>query len=405
MSGVPARRSSPCGVDSNLVSNTAVAVHRAQYARAEGPLERLVMMLGVPFLATPMGKGLLPDTHGLSIGAARSAALAHADVVLVLGARLNWILHYGSQPKWAEGVKFVRVDVESESLDDVVRSEVGLCGDLNEVIGQLIKVLEKRGKGTAGLWDEWVKTLRDKVEANQEKAAKLAVITPSPTTSSWSSEPNPPDAPVQQRLTYHQAFNLIKSQLPPSHIFIGEGANTLDVGRSVFDVNEPRSRLDPGTQATMGVGMGFAIAAALVAEEQERDGWKTREGKTLEGRRKVVAVLGDSAFGFSAMEVETAVRNRLGMLIVVMNNGGVSYSVVFVRPKREPAFDHFHATLGIQRPLSFPVRQGPTHFPPSHRPPPRSPLRASGYIVRTTRTRLPRSHLRRARPRSEERVR
>jgi 2-hydroxyacyl-CoA lyase 1 len=271
-----------------------------------------------------MGKGLLPDTHELSIGAARSSALSHADVVLVLGARLNWILHYGSQPKWAEGVKFVRVDVESEGLDDMVRSEVALCGDLNEVAEQLIGMLEMRGERSGRRWDEWVRTLRNKVEANQDKAAKLAIVAPTPTTSSWTSELSPPDGPPPQRLTYHQAFGLVKAQLPPSHIFIGEGANTLDVGRTVFDVHEPRSRLDPGTQATMGVGMGSAIAAALVAEEQQRDGWKTREGKTLEGRRKVVAVLGDSAFGFSAMEVETAVRNRLGMLIVVMNNGGVS---------------------------------------------------------------------------------
>lgn len=296
----------------------------AQYARAEKHVERFLSAFPVPFLATPMGKGLMSDTHPLSIGAARSNALAGADVVLVLGARLNWILHYGVEPKWAAGVKFIRVDLEAEGIDDVVPAEVGLLGDIKAVVDQLLQAVSRgASRRDHRAQEQWLQTLREKVSANQAKAAKLAVIPPTPTTSAWSSEPNPPQGPVPKRLTYQQAFSLIKAQLPDSHIFIGEGANTMDVGRAVFDVHEPRSRLDAGTQATMGVGMGFSIAAALVAEEQQAVGWVSRSGQRETGRRKVVAVLGDSAFGFSAMEVETAARNRLGMLIVVMNNGGV----------------------------------------------------------------------------------
>ncbi len=269
-----------------------------------------------------MGKGLVSDSHPLSIGAARSTALLGADVVLVLGARLNWILHYGGQPKWAEGVKFIRVDIEPEAIDDLVKSEIGLCGDLNAVVEQLLAV-SPRQYSRSNNTSEWLQMLSSKVAANQAKAAKLALVAPTANTSSWTSEPDSPNGPEPKRLTYQQTFHMIKAQIPDSHIFIGEGANTMDIARAIFDVHEPRSRLDAGTQATMGVGMGFCIAAALVAEEQKASGWVTRNGHREAGRRKVVAVLGDSAFGFSAMEVETAVRNRLGMLIVVMNNGGV----------------------------------------------------------------------------------
>lgn len=99
----------------------------------------------------------------------------------------------------------------------------------------------------------------------------------------------------------------------------------MDIARSMFEVFEPRSRLDAGTQATMGVGMGFAIAASLFAQQEYKKDPK-------KGLKTVVSVVGDSAFGFSAMEVETAVRNKLGMLIIVMNNGGVSCFVCAAPP-------------------------------------------------------------------------
>lgn len=275
-----------------------------------------------------MGKGLLPDTHPLCISAARSAALARADVVLVVGARLNWILHYGRQPKWAENVKFIRIEIEHEAVDDNVKAEVGLVGDVKAVMEQLSHELMQRGyrddqNEASQIQDSqdsdiklvntdhtaWYQSLLAKCHANSQNMIQKSVIFP----QIPSLKPFDPPKPLQ----YHQAFALIKQYIPQDHIFIGEGANTLDIARSMFDVFQPRSRLDPGTQATMGVGMGLAIAAGVLTQQEVELGQR----KT---RRKVVAIVGDSAFGFSAMEVETAVRNRLGMLIIVMNNGGVS---------------------------------------------------------------------------------
>jgi 2-hydroxyacyl-CoA lyase 1 len=274
-----------------------------------------------------MGKGLLPDTHPLCISAARSAALARTDVVLVVGARLNWILHYGHQPKWAHNVKFIRIEIEHEAVDDNVKAAVGLVGDARAVMEQLNSELARRGHSDGldiarnsdsqdsdiklGNADHaaWYQSLLAKCHDNSQKMIQKSVIFP----KIPSLKPYDPPKPLQ----YHQAFALIKRYIPEDHIFIGEGANTLDIARSMFDVYQPRSRLDPGTQATMGVGMGLTIAAGVLAQQEVESGQRR-------SRRKVVAIVGDSAFGFSAMEVETAVRNRLGMLIIVMNNGGVS---------------------------------------------------------------------------------
>jgi 2-hydroxyacyl-CoA lyase 1 len=251
-----------------------------------------------------MGKGLLPDSHPLCIASARSAALKEADVVLVLGARLNWILHYGASPKWApEGrVKWLKVDVKGEELDDNQPAEVGVVGDIRTVVEQVVvEVKRRRGSSSSPSSSSirplahqagWHKTLQSSAHVNTQKLLSKATSPAFP-------------------MNYHQAFTLIAPLLPRSHVFVGEGANTLDIGRLYFNVEEPRSRLDSGTTATMGVGMGFAIAAALVEEGKGKG-------------RKVVSVVGDSAFGFSAMEVETAARNKLGILIIVMNNNGVS---------------------------------------------------------------------------------
>jgi oxalyl-CoA decarboxylase len=108
-------------------------------------------------------------------------------------------------------------------------------------------------------------------------------------------------------MNFHSALNVIRNQIKarPDAILVNEGANTLDFARSIVDMYEPRKRLDVGTWGIMGIGMGFAVAAAVVT------------GKP------VIAVEGDSAFGFSGMEVETICRYNLPVCVVVFNNNGV----------------------------------------------------------------------------------
>ncbi len=277
----------------------------AAYAQAEGPVRELVDKTSIPFLPTPMGKGVLPDSHPANNGSARSVALKHADVVLVLGARLNWILHFGDAPKWNPAAKFIQVDI---SADEIGRNngdaELGIVGDIGVVASQLLREL--------GTWSynpsasDYTKLLEESKHKNEAKALKAAKRDSSP-------------------LTYALAFDVIKTALhnlsPPEDggvVYVSEGANTMDISRSVFSVEHPRLRLDAGTYATMGVGLGYAIAA--------HEAYNGTAGEGVSGparQKKIVALEGDSAFGFSAMEVETMARYGMDILIFVMNNGGV----------------------------------------------------------------------------------
>jgi 2-hydroxyacyl-CoA lyase 1 len=211
------------------------------YARAESQLRALVDSAQLPFLPTPMGKGVIPDSHPLNVAAARSTALANADVVLLLGARLNWILHFGKGPKWRDDVTFIHVDIAAEELGNNNRSStIRLLGDVGMVADQLRNSLS--GWTYQARSSPFMKDIREKRSKNLANATKLA-----------RSDRVP--------MGYHRALTGIKDALVGLDVvYVSEGANTMDISRSIFDVQEPRRRIDAGTFATMGVGMGYAIA-------------------------------------------------------------------------------------------------------------------------------------------------
>jgi len=263
-------------------------------ARAEGAVRRLVDSAGLPFLPTPMGKGVLPDSHPRSVAAARSLALKSADVILLLGARLNWILHFGKPPRFSPDVKVIQVDVCAEELHTNVPAAVGLLGHVEDVTGQLADALG--GSQVCADDGPWWTELRAKVERNAAVSARLMADDAVP-------------------MSYYRALREVRDVLPRDCIIVSEGANTMDIGRTVLGNELPRSRLDAGTFGTMGVGFGFAVAAAAVHPD-----------------RRVVAVEGDSAFGFSAMEFETMVRYKLPVVVIIINNNGI-YSGVDELPE------------------------------------------------------------------------
>jgi len=276
----------------------------AAYARAEVMIRELIGKSNLPFLPTPMGKGVVPDSHPANAASARSTALKEADVVLILGARLNWILHFGDAPKWNPSAQFIQVDI---SADEVGRNsgnaELGIIGDISVVVPQLTSALQSWSYSTSSSYVQHLSAAKSKNEASAASKAMSARIP----------------------MTYAHAFSVIERTLhqlsPPDTggiVYVSEGANTMDVSRSIFPVSHPRLRLDAGTYATMGVGLGYAIAAHAAYNGSAGEG---RSGPTL--RKKVVALEGDSAFGFSAMEVETMARYGMDVLIFVMNNGGV----------------------------------------------------------------------------------
>ncbi|XP_070768181.1 2-hydroxyacyl-CoA lyase 1 isoform X2 [Enoplosus armatus] len=262
----------------------------AAYGRAETALKEFVEMSGLPFLPTPMGKGVLPDDHPNCVAAARSRALLQADVVLLLGARLNWILHFGLPPRFDPDVKIIQVDLCAEEMGNNVRPAVALLGDISAAVAQLLECISKDG------WKypsdaEWWSTLQDKIAANAKISKALALQSTVP-------------------MNYYTVFHHVSQLLPHDCIIVSEGANTMDIGRTMLNNYLPRHRLDAGTFGTMGVGLGFAIAAAAV-ERSENKG------------QRIICVEGDSAFGFSGMEVETMCRYNLPVVIIVVNNNGI----------------------------------------------------------------------------------
>ena len=264
----------------------------AQYARCTDELRTLAEATSMPFLPTPMGKGCLPDEHPLCVAAARSAALRGADVVLLVGARLNWILHHGDEPRYAAGARFIKIDVAEEGMHDGHTADVALVGHAKAVLAQLNAAVGVGGGATplfaVAPESAWARTLAAKVSANAQASAALAADRSVP-------------------MNYYCALTAIQAALPADAIIMSEGANTMDIGRTILRNSLPRSRLDAGTFGTMGVGMGQVMAACVVHPE-----------------RKVVAVMGDSAFGFSGMEYETVVRYRFNALVIVLNNNGIA---------------------------------------------------------------------------------
>ena len=277
----------------------------AAYARAEQVIRELVDRTHLPFLPTPMGKGVLADSHPANTASARSTALKEADVVLILGARLNWILHFGDAPKWSPSAQLIQVDISAEELGrNAGNAELGIIGDVGVVVSQLVQVLGTWSYSTTS--SPYIKHLSAAKSRNESTAASKALSSKLP-------------------MTYAHAFSVIERTLhslsPPENggiVYVSEGANTMDISRSIFPVSHPRLRLDAGTYATMGVGLGYAIAAHAAYNSHAAEG---QSGPAR--RKKVVALEGDSAFGFSAMEVETMARYGMDVLIFVMNNGGV----------------------------------------------------------------------------------
>jgi oxalyl-CoA decarboxylase len=258
----------------------------ASYAQADDAIRQFVEKSGVPFLPMSMGKGLLPDTHAQCAGAARSTVLAQSDVVMLIGARLNWLLSHGKGKAWGtEPKKFIQVDIEPKEMDSNVEIVAPVVGDIGSCVTAMLNAMGGSWPAAPADWTETVTSKRD------ENVAKMA----------------PRLMNNNVPMDYHGALGVLKNVIKerPDAILVNEGANTLDLARGIIDVYQPRKRIDVGTWGIMGIGMGYAIAAAV------------------ETGKPVLAVEGDSAFGFSGMEVETICRYRLPVCIVIFNNDGI----------------------------------------------------------------------------------
>ncbi|MGC2519629.1 MAG: oxalyl-CoA decarboxylase [Burkholderiales bacterium] len=264
----------------------------AAYARADVDIRALIEKTGIPYLPMSMAKGILPDTHEQSAAATRSYVLPEADVVMLIGARLNWLLSHGKGKTWGGkdhkawgGQKFVQIDISPQEADSNVRIDAPVVGDIGSCVSALLA-------GIGANWPkppaEWLSAIAERKSKNVAKMAETLAKNPAP-------------------MNFHSALNVVRDivKANPDAMLVNEGANALDFTRSIVDMYKPRKRIDVGTWGVMGIGMGFSVAAAVVSGQQ------------------VIAIEGDSAFGFSGMEVETICRYNLPVCVVILNNNGV----------------------------------------------------------------------------------
>ena len=257
----------------------------AAYAQADADIRSFIEKTGIPYLPMSMAKGLLPDSHPQSAAAARSLVLAQADVVMLVGARLNWLLAHGKAPRWSPTARFVQVDISPAEIDSNRPIAAPVVGDIGSAMAAFLAMLKP---GQIQPQTAWMKTIGERKQHNIERMADRLNANSSP-------------------MNFSSALRAVRDFLvgKPDIYLVNEGANTLDFGRDIIDMHEPRKRLDSGTWGVMGIGMGYAIGAAVTS------------GKP------VVAIEGDSAFGFSGMEIETICRYSLPIITVVFNNGGI----------------------------------------------------------------------------------
>ena len=257
----------------------------AAYSQADEKIRKFVESSGIPYLPMSMAKGLLPDNHPQCAAAARGFVLGNADVVMLVGARLNWLLSHGKGKKWNPAARFIQLDIEGTEIDSNRPISAPVVGDIRSSLCAMLKKMESSPLQPR---KEWLASI-DKVKG--DNSAKMS--------AKFAGTALP--------MSYFSALKAIKDVLDNNRdiYLVNEGANTLDDCRNVIDMYHPRRRLDCGTWGVMGIGMGYSIAAAVV------------------GKRPVVAIEGDSAFGFSGMEIETICRYRLPVTIVIFNNNGI----------------------------------------------------------------------------------
>jgi len=256
------------------------------WSHAEEEVRAFVERTQIPFLRSPMGKGVIPDEHQLAVSAARTLALQNADVVFLMGARFNWIMHFGLPPRYAKDLKVIQLDIAPEEIGHNRPTDVALVGDGKAIMQQMNRSLAGRQ------WfhpkeSQWRQMIAKKTEENRE------------TVRPQIEDDSAPGG-------YYRLLHDINQWMPKNAVLSAEGAGTMDIGLTMLQSHNARSVLNAGTYGTMGVGLGQAIAAAVVHPD-----------------RPVVHLSGDSAIGFSGMEMETLCRYNFPVKIVVLNNGGI----------------------------------------------------------------------------------
>jgi len=254
------------------------------WSRAENDLKHFVDATGIPFFTTPQGRGVIPEDHNRSFPAARSTAFREADVVLVIGARANSMLSFLRAPRFSPNAKFINVNLDGREIGHNRAPEIGIIGDAGLVLEQLSE--EAKGRFNPREESAWVAQLAAKHRSNQERNSPLL----------HSNE-----VPIHPL----RLCNEVKDVISRDTILVVDGHEILNFARQSIPAYRARASLNAGPHGCMGVGIPFGIGAQAAAPDSP-----------------VVVLSGDGAFGWNGMEMDTAIRHKLPIVVVLSNNAG-----------------------------------------------------------------------------------
>ena len=247
-------------------------------------LQAFVERTGIPFFTTPQGRGVIPEDHELCFLGARSKAFREADVVLVVGTRLNFIVGFGMAPRWAKDVKVIQIDINREEIGRNRTIDVGIVGDAQAVLKQLTDAADKAFATSTS--SQWVADLRQASKANEEKAEALL---------------NSDATPIHPLRLCKE----VRDFMDRDAIIVVDGHEILNYARQSIPTYAPGHRINAGANGCMGVAVPYGLGAKVAKPDTQ-----------------VIVLSGDGSFGMNGMEMDTAVRHNIPILCVVSNNGG-----------------------------------------------------------------------------------
>jgi len=273
------------------------------WSEAWAELQAFVERAGVPFYTTPQGRGVVPEDHALCFPNARSTALKEADVLVVVGTRMNYVFGHMRPPRFRADAKIIRIDASAEEIDGAQRVDVGLCGDAKAVLGQLLAAAGGRVK--ADLYAAWRSQLAG---INGEKAAQQ------------EKELATDQTPIHPLRLCKEVRDFMRRDA----ILCVDGQEILNYGRQSIPTHTPGHRLNSGPFGTMGVGLPFGVGAKVAHPDKQ-----------------VIVLHGDGSFGLNGMEIDTAFRHKIPVLVVISLNGGWTADPKGDKPGRDLGYSRY----------------------------------------------------------------
>ena len=298
-----------------LISDTIEALSKAKkpviitgggilWSNAADELREFVDKAGIPFYTTPQGRGVIPEDHPLSYMTVRSAAFREADLIMIIGTRMNYIIGHAAPPRFNKDATIIRIDIDEDEISTSPRKiDIGIVGDAKAVLHQINSRLD--GVVNKDSFLEWRNRLSD------EEASKRS---------------RPGGNSVSDAVPIHplRLCEEVKNFMDRDAILVVDGQEILNYGRQSMPTFEPGHRLNSGQFGTMGVGLPFGLGAKIAKPDCQ-----------------VIVVHGDGSFGLNAMELDTAVRHGINVLVVISLNGGWTADPDGTKPGRDLGYTRY----------------------------------------------------------------